>query len=280
MINQQSTINNQNDPGFLALRKKIFRERGLDLSQYKGKCLKRRIDVRLRATGARDYPDYMAVLKKDPSEYDRFLDVLTINVTNFFRDKSTYREIEKKVIPGVILAKKKRGKKLIRVWSAACASGEEPYSMAILFHKILGKRIEGYQISIHATDIDVNILEKAKKAEYPAGFSSEIDEKILRRYFKRDLKYRLKEEIKQMVRFERHDLISDKPLAHLDVILCRNVLIYFSRDLQIRLFDKFYDALNRGGYLILGKTETLAGKPEGLFQPVNIRERIYRKNEL
>lgn len=275
IINHQSTINNPK--GFLALQKRILKERGLDLGQYKEKCLKRRIDVRLRATGAHTYLDYMAVLKKDPLEYDRLFDTLTINVTNFFRDRSTYRVIADKVIPELISSKKEEGKKIIRVWSAACASGEEPYSMAILFREKLGDKIDDFLISIHATDIDKPSLEKAKRAEYEAGAVSEVDGKILRRYFNRNLKYNLKEEIKQMVRFKRHDLISDGPLAHLDIILCRNVLIYFSRYQQIRLFDKFYKALNEGGYLILGKTESLAGKPEGLFQPVSIKEKIYQK---
>ncbi|MBW2117970.1 MAG: protein-glutamate O-methyltransferase CheR [Deltaproteobacteria bacterium] len=270
-------MRDSDEQGFLVLRKKIFRERGLDLSQYREKCLKRRIDVRLRTTGVHNYLEYMAVLKKDPSEYDRLFDALTINVTNFFRDKNTYRVIEKTVIPELISSKKRKGKRIIRVWSAACASGEEPYSMAILFHEILGERIGDYLISIYATDIDEKVMEKAKRAEYEAGTFSEVDAKILRRYFNRNLKYSLKEEIKKMVRFKRHDLISDRPLAHLDIILCRNVLIYFSRDLQIRLFDKFYVALNRDGYLILGKTESLAGESAGLFQPVSIRERIYRK---
>jgi len=233
--------------------------------------------VRLRATGAHTYPEYMAVLKKDHSEYDRLFDTLTINVTNFFRDKSTYRIIEETVIPELVSSKKREGKKIIRVWTAGCASGEEPYSMAILFHKILGERIGDYLISIYATDIDDKIMEKAKRAEYEAGTVSEVDEKILRRYFNCNLKYNLKEVIKQMVRFKRHDLISDRPLAHLDIILCRNVLIYFSRELQMRLFGKFCEALNKGGYLILGKTESLAGQSAGLFQPVSIRERIYQK---
>lgn len=275
--NHKSTIINQSDQGFKALQKRIIKERGLDLSQYREKCLKRRIDVRLRATRSHNYLEYMAVLKKDPSEYDRLLDALTINVTNFFRDKSTYRIIEDTVIPELVSSKKREGKRIIRVWSAACASGEEPYSIAILFHEILGDKINDFFISIHATDIDKPSLDKAKMAEYEAGAFSGVNEKILRRFFNRNLKYNLKELIKQMVRFKQHDLISDRPLTHLDIILCRNVLIYFSRDLQVKLFNKFYKGLNQGGYLILGKTESLAGESAELFQPVSIRERIYRK---
>lgn len=277
MAEKRLSMTFSNDQAFHALRKRVFTERGLDLGQYREKCLKRRIDVRLRATGARTYFEYMAVLKKDPSEYDRLFDVLTINVTNFFRDRSAYRVIKETVIPELVSSKKKQGKKIIRVWSAGCASGEEPYSIAMLFDEILGKRIEDYLISVYATDIDEKVIEKAKRGEYAAGTVSGVDEKTLRRYFNHNLKFRLKEEIRQMVKFKRYDLISDSPPAHLDIILCRNVLIYFSRDLQMRLFDKFCEALNRGGYLILGKTESLAGESAGLFQPVNIRERIYRK---
>ena len=269
------TIND--DQGFLAIQKRIFKERGLDLSQYREKCLKRRIDVRVRATGVHTYLEYMGVLRRDPLEYDRLFDALTINVTNFFRDKSAYRVIEETVIPELITSKKREGKRIIRVWSAGCASGEEPYSMAILLQKVLGDRISDFLVAIHATDIDKSSLEKARRAEYGANTFSGVDEKILKRYFNRNLKYRLKEGIKQMVKFKQHDLISDRPLGHLDIILCRNVLIYFSRDLQVKLFNKFYEGLNRGGYLILGKTESLAGESAGLFQPVNIRERIYQK---
>jgi chemotaxis protein methyltransferase CheR len=265
------------EQGFLALQKRILRERGFDLSQYREKCLKRRINVRLRATGAHTYLDYMTVLKKDPTEYDRLFDTLTINVTNFFRDKSTYRVIEGTIIPELILLKKKQGKKIIRIWSAGCASGEEPYSIAILFHQVLGAKINDFLISIHATDIDEPSLEKAKRAEYEASAFSEVDERILRRYFNYNLEFSLKEEINQMVRFKWHDLISDRPLANLDIILCRNVLIYFSRDLQVKLCTKFYQCLNRGGYLILGKTESLSGESTRLFQPVSTRERVYQK---
>lgn len=270
------TINK--DQGFLALLKRIFKEKGLDLNQYKENCMKRRIDVRLRVTGAQSYLEYIAVLKKDPKEYDRLFDTLTINVTNFFRDRNTYSVIENKVIPELVSSKKNQGKKIIRIWSAGCASGEEPYSIAILFHEILKKSIGDFLISIYATDIDEKVLGKAKKAEYETGAVSETDMKIINRYFNQNQNYILKEEIKQMVRFKRHDLISDEPLVHLDIILCRNVLIYFSRDLQVRLFNKFYEGLNRGGYLILGKTESLTGEPVRLFQPVNIEEKIYQKS--
>jgi len=266
-----------NNQGFLALQKKIFKERGLDLSQYREKYLKRRIDVRMRETRAQTYLEYMIVLKRDPSEYDRLLDALTINVTQFFRDGGTFKIIKDDVLRKIISAKQKKNKKIIRVWSAGCASGEEPYSIGILFNEILGSKVDCFFISIYGTDSDANSLEKARAAEYENNSASEVEEIILRRYFRYDGKYKLKEEIKQMVKFKHHDLISDEPLTHVDIILCRNVIIYFSKELQQKLFKKFYEGLNKGGYLILGKTESLRGEPARMFQLVNMSERIYQK---
>jgi len=248
----------------------------LDLSQYKENCLKRRIDVRLRATGAQTYPEYMTVLKRDPSEYDRLLDDLTINVTQFFRDTETFKAIKNDVIPKIISVKKKQNKKIIRVWSAGCATGQEPYSIGILFNEVLGRKISNFFISIYATDIDANSLKKARTAEYDNSVS-EVEENILRKYFRHDGKYKLNEEIKKMVKFKQHDLISDESLTHVDIILCRNALIYFSRELQQKLFKKFYEGLNKAGYLILGKTESLTGESARMFKQVNMRERIYQK---
>ena len=249
----------------------------MDLSQYKENCLKRRIDVRLRASGVQTYLEYLAVLKRDPSEYDRLLDDLTINVTQFFRDTETFKAIKDDVIRKIISSKQKQNKKIIRVWSAGCATGQEPYSIGILFNEILGRKISNFFISIYATDIDTNSLKKARAAEYDNDSVSDVDENMLRKYFRYDGKYKLNEEITKMVKFKHHDLISDEPLTHVDIILCRNAIIYFSRELQQKLFRKFYEGLNKTGYLILGKTESLTGEPARMFKQVNMRERIYQK---
>ena len=223
------------------------------------------------------FADYLYILEHNPQEYDKLLDTITINVSEFFRNRETFNAVSRIVIPAIIKRKRRLASHILRVWSAGCATGEEPYSLAIMFNELFVKKLADLTTTIYATDIDEKVIEKAKRGEYEAGAVSEVDERILKRYFKHNLKYELKEGIKQMVRFKHHDLISDNPPGHLDIILCRNVLIYFSRDLQMRLFDKFCEALNRGGYLILGKTESLAGESAGLFQPVSNRERIYKK---
>ncbi|MCH8873091.1 protein-glutamate O-methyltransferase CheR [candidate division KSB1 bacterium] len=270
-------MNFSENQAFLALQKRLFNERGLDFSQYRKQHFKRRIDVRLSATKAQTYLEYMNVLKKDPSEYDRLFNALTINVTRFFRDAETFEVIKDDVLRKIISSKRNRNKKLIRIWSAGCASGEEPYSIAILFNEILGSQINDFFISIYATDIDENSLQKGRTAEYDNNSILDVESTILRRYFRNNGNYELKERIKEMVEFKYNDLVLNEPLARLDVIVCRNVLIYFSIELQRKIFNNFYQGLNRGGYLVLGKTETLTGKPASMFQQVNIQEKIYQK---
>ncbi len=265
------------DLDFMVLLNRILKVRGLDCRQYRDKCLKRRIAVRMRANNVATYRDYMLVLKKNPSEYDELVDALTINVSSFFRDRGTFGVIQDTVLPQLISSKQKHNKKIIRLWSAGCASGEEPYSLAICLRELLGDRIEDFIISIYATDIDEGSLDKARLAEYDGQALRGVEEKRLGRYFTYNGKYTVKREVKELVKFKRHDLISDEPLMHLDVILCRNVVIYFSRDSQEKLFQKFCDGLNPGGYLVIGKTETLTSRASRMFRPIDLKERVYQK---
>jgi len=265
------------DLDFAVLLNRIRKVRGLDCGHYKDKCLKRRIAVRMRANKVATYRDYVLVLKKDPSEYDRLLDALTINVSSFFRDRGTFNIIEDAVLPQLISSKQERNKKIIRIWSAGCATGEEPYSLAICLRELLGDRIDDLIISIYATDIDDGSLQKARLAEYDAQALREVEENRVRKYFTCNGQYTVKTGVKDLVKFKRHDLISDRPLTHLDLILCRNVVIYFSRALQDKLFQNFHDGLNPGSYLVIGRTETLTGRTSKMFRPVDIRERVYQK---
>ena len=266
------------DLEFLALLNRIRKVRGLDCGQYKDKCIKRRVAVRMRANKVATYRDYLLVLKKNPSEYDQLLDALTINVSSFFRDSGTFAVIEDAVLPQLISFKQKHNSKIIRLWSAGCASGEEPYSLAICLSDLLADRGEEFNYTIYATDIDEGSLAKARLAEYDGEFVGGVDEKRLKRYFSScNGKYTVNKEVKARVRFKRHDLIADRPLTHLDLILCRNVVIYFSRDLQEKLFQAFYDGLNPGGYLVMGKTETLTSHAGKMFRPVDAKERVYQK---
>jgi chemotaxis protein methyltransferase CheR len=263
---------------FELLKRKVLKARGFDCSQYRDSYLKRRISSRMRKCGVKSYRDYMRVLDKNPQEYDNFFDALAINVTQFFRNPETWEVVEKVVIPRLIAAKRERDSKIIRIWSVGCASGEEPYSIAILLREALGDDINDFLVSIYGTDIDEATLAEARRGEYKADRLSDVKKEYLDKYFTcENGKYKIKKEVKQHVKFIRHDLLSGKWYRYLDTIFCRNVVIYFSMDLHERLFINFYNALNGGGYFVMGKTEMLTGKAREMFECIDSKERIYRK---
>ncbi|HEY5526994.1 MAG TPA: protein-glutamate O-methyltransferase CheR, partial [Candidatus Anoxymicrobiaceae bacterium] len=223
------------DQGFILLKRRIFVDRGLDCEQYKENYLKRRIAVRLRATGARDYLDYLRLLRTDPDEYTRLMNELTINVTQFFRDPDVYLKLRDNVLPDLIEAKKRMSSRSLRIWSAGCASGEEPYSMAIMVEQALGEETSRWNVRLLGSDFDERSLAAAKAGVYQnlemlPGVDAE-------RYFEvsetpEGKEFRLKEEVKRRVRFEKINLLAESEPRHFDLVLCRNVLIYFGRTVQ------------------------------------------------
>jgi chemotaxis methyl-accepting protein methylase len=266
------------DAGFHALMEKITRDSGFRCASYKDKCLRRRIAVRMRAKGAFTATEYAGVLDTDPREYERLLRSLTVNVTKFFRNPETYAAIEKNVIPE-LWDKRRNG---IRVWSAGCASGEEPYSVAILFHKHAAatrgeKRLD--EVEIVGTDIDREVLGEAQRAFYAESALSDTPLALRDRYFPQVAGLRtMLSEVRKLVRFETDDLLAfDPPVDDVHLIVCRNVIIYFERAAQDRLFEEFHRVLAPGGFLVLGKVETLLGDARALFTPVNARERVFQK---
>lgn len=262
----------------LLLKDKIYRATSLDCYQYKDNYLKRRINVRMHAWGIRTFTEYLRVLNSYPGEYKELMEDITINVTQFFRDPEVYKLMEEEILPLLIYDKVKNNRRVIRFWSAGCASGEEPYSMAILMHDLLGEESDNFMFSIQGTDIDETCLTAAKDGIYLPRQIENVKPKYLSRYFQYDGDmYHISDRIKDMVRFKKQDLFSDTQGAHFDVITCRNVLIYFTKDMQQKLFLQFFNQLNEGGYLIIGKTETMIGEFSKKFHTVNLRERIYQK---
>lgn len=267
------------DQAFVLLKRRIFQDRGLDCEQYKENYLKRRIAVRLRATECGDYLDYLRILRNRPDEYTKLMNELTVNVTQFFRDPDVYTKIKEHIIPRIYEEKKSMGSKSIRVWSVGCASGEEPYSMAILLDNHLGSDMDRWNIRILGSDIDDGSLALAKKARYT---DLEMLEGLdIRSYFdveesKEGPVYHLKENIRRRVKFEKLNLLEEREKRHYDIILCRNVLIYFGRDVQTRIIESLSTNILRDGYLVLGKSETLGPDAGAHFKPVFPRERIYR----
>jgi chemotaxis methyl-accepting protein methylase len=265
------------DAEFRALMDKITRDSGFQCSSYKDKCLRRRIAVRIRARGASGCAEYSGMLDNDPREYERLVRSLTINVTKFFRNWETYAAIEQKVVPPLL----ERDDSEIRVWSAGCSSGEEPYSIGILIHKHSaangGRALES--VSIIGTDIDTDSLGEAERAVYTETALGDTPGDLREKYFPRIAGLRtMLPEVRRLVRFETRDLLHLQPPfddAHL--IVCRNVIIYLERTAQDALFAHFHKTLAPGGFLVLGKVETLLGEARELFSPVNARERIFRK---
>ena len=257
------------------LKRKIERDRGFNCSFYKDKCLRRRIAVRMRARGRRSFAEYSALLEQEPAEYDHLLDTLTINVTKFFRNPETWEAVKEQVVPQLFAA---RGP--IRVWSAGSASGEEAYTVSILLQEWAEQHrrtSELERVRIVGTDIDRRSLESAQRGAYPELSLTETPERIKERWFSPGPPFRIRPEAQRGVSFTRRDLISERAEAGQSLIFCRNVVIYFDREIQERLFKDFYDALVPGGHLVLGKVETLIGVARTLFRPVNNRERIFRK---
>lgn len=254
------------------LKRLLHETVGLDCSCYRDEYLKRRFAVRLRATGTNTYSKYLRYLKKNPAEYNFVLNDLTINYTMFFRDRDVYNYLEKIILPTLFNSKE------VNIWSAGCATGEEPYSLAILVHKVLGNKLSNHQVTIFASDFDEDALVKAQKGEYNRKQLNGLEDSLIDKYFSRNgTLYRVKNFVRQLIRFEKHDLT--KPSLHneLDLILCRNVTIFFSRESQQQIYMHFYNALREGGYLVIGKSEMLSGEPSTKFLCTDVNCRVYQK---
>ncbi|MGK2960706.1 MAG: CheR family methyltransferase [Gemmatimonadaceae bacterium] len=266
------------EPGFLSLLKKIEREKGFRCSSYKDTCLRRRISARMRARSAATFADYAGILDTDQTEYDRLIQALTINVSRFFRNPETFACVATKVIPELIATRSP----LIRVWSAGCATGEEPYSLAVLFREnSISTGDEGSldRLRIIGSDIDREALAVASRGRYADTAFVDTPPAVVERYFPvENGMHTVVPEIRNLVTFEQRDLLDGSgPGGRLHMIICRNVIIYFTRESQERLFELFRDLLLPGGFLVLGKVETLLGRSRELFAPVSSRERVFRR---
>jgi chemotaxis protein methyltransferase CheR len=261
---------------FRDLLSKISAERQFHCQHYKEKCLRRRIGVRLRARGVHSYADYARLLDGDAREYEKLLDTLTINVTKLFRNWETWEAMTAHVIPAVW---RETGRD-VKVWSAGCASGEEAYSMAVLFHRHASTMRESHRldrVDILGTDIDRESLAAASRGLYDDDAFTDTPGELRTAYFSATTPSIVRPDVKSLVRFERRDLIRGASPNGLNLITCRNVIIYFDRATQEELFVRFHEALLPGGFLVLGKVETLLGATRSLFEPVDARERIFRR---
>lgn len=252
--------------------------RGLDLGAYKPRWIRRRIGLRVRARGCADGLAYADLLGREPGEVDRLNQALTITVTQFFRNPSTFDRVAEVVFPALLDRAASGG---LRVWSVGCASGEEPYSVAILLKERFAHRLAGVRLSIIGLDRDRSALDRAHAAVYDRERLAEVPEPVRARWFSRTPKgrFELAREIRQMVAFRQANVFvpAEMPSGPVDLILCRNVLIYFAREEQERLLAEFEQRLRPGSFLVLGKAETLVAADRRRFKTVCPWERIYRR---
>lgn len=262
------------DEYFLLLKRNIERILGIQCGSYKEDYIKRRVLSRMRIRGKEEYKEYNSLFVGDKDEQEALRNALTINVTKFWRDKEVFDIVKSEIIPDIL---RKRGK--VRIWSAGCSTGEEPYTLALIAYDVTRLKPDS-QITIYATDIDREVLRKAKEGIYDSKSLENLSEGQIRRHFTQleDGKYQVKQHLKDMVRFTWHDLMSGKPVTnYLDMVTCRNVTIYFTEQQKNDLAKMFHPALISDGYYIMGKTEFMARELEEMYKPYNALQKIYRK---
>ena len=229
--------------------KAIFKLTNIDLSCYKERQMKRRIDSLISRNNYSQYDEFYRALISDKDLLEHFVNYITINVSEFFRNASQWEVLKKDILPLLI---KKYGE--LKVWSTACSTGEEPYSMVMLLHEFFPLE----EIKILATDIDKEALEKAKEGIYVAKSLQSLPKEYVRKYFTvKDGLYKIDDRIKQRVEFKRHNLLVDPFPNNCHLIICRNVLIYFTEEAKSQLYLKFHDALAKDGILFVGSTEQI-----------------------
>lgn len=245
----------------------VHKELGINLSAYKPEQLHRRINSLMARIGVKSLDEYTKLIKNDEAQKQRFLDFITINVTEFFRNPELFKELEEMLRKELLLKNTN-----LKIWSAACSIGCEPYTLGIILDKIS----RGVKHNILATDIDNTIITKAKKGMYVQSEVKNVEIQDLNKYFtKEDDKYFIHDNIKSMVNFKKHDLILGNYEKDFDLIVCRNVVIYFNNDVKNEIYKKFSNSLKKGGLLFVGATESIYNYKEFGFEKASTF--IYRK---
>ncbi|RUT02529.1 hypothetical protein DSM106972_060070 [Dulcicalothrix desertica PCC 7102] len=264
---------------FEALLNYLNEDLGCDLTVYKRPSLVRRFEHRMQELEIGDYTDYLEYLKNHPQECVPLLNTILINFSSFFRDRDSWDYLANAIIPEIITSKQPGEQ--IRVWSAGCASGQETYTIAILLAEMLG--IDQYleRVQIFATDVDKDALLQAHRGSYNELEIVGIDDKILSKYFDKkfennEQRYIINSKLRRKIIFGRHDLALDAPMSKIDLLVCRNVLIYLNSEIQAGVIVRFHFALNDNGVLFLGSAESLLNS-QNIFNLISIKHRIFAK---
>jgi two-component system, chemotaxis family, CheB/CheR fusion protein len=253
----------------------LRRSRGFDFTGYKRTSLSRRIEKRMQEVGADGYLSYLDHLEVDPEEFTQLFNTILLNVTSFFRDPPAWEYLGAEILPKLVAAKAEE--EPIRIWSAGCASGEEPYTLAMVTAETLGPEVVRERVKIYATDLDEDALTQARQARYTAKQVEGVPPELLERYFEPNGDgYRFSKDLRRSVIFGPHNLIEDAPISRIDLLVCRNTLMYLNSETQSQVLARFSYALREGGYLLLGKAEMLLAH-SNLFTSVDLKRRVFRK---
>lgn len=263
------------DRQFDALLDYLKRNRGFDFGAYKRPSLMRRVKKRVQAVGLEAFSDYSDYLEVHPEEFWLLFNTILINVTSFFRDEQSWEILNNEVIPRIVEGKKPNN--LIRVWCAGVASGEEVYTLAMLLGEALGPQKFTERVKIYATDVDEDALSEARLATYTEKQIEPVPVELRKKYFEQtDSRYVFRKDMRRSVIFGRHDLVQDAPISRVDLLVCRNTLMYFNAEAQGRILLHFHFALNDDGILFLGKSEMLLTHTN-IFTPLDLKRRIFNK---
>jgi two-component system CheB/CheR fusion protein len=253
----------------------LRRNRGFDFTGYKRSSLVRRVAKRMEVVGIEGFTAYMDYLEVHPEEFGRLFDTILINVTAFFRDDTAWELIGTEIIPRIVGPK--RPDDPIRCWCAGCASGEEAYTIAMQFAEALGLEAARDHVKIYATDVDEEALARARHAQYEERQIEGVPETLREKYFEKvNGRYVVNKDLRRMVIFGRHDLIQDAPISRIDLLVCRNTLMYLNSETQSRILERFHFALSERGVMFLGKAETLLTY-NNTFTPIDLKRRVFTK---
>ena len=262
-------------PALGSLLEYLNRNRGFDFSGYKRTSLERRIQKRMQQVGIAAYDEYQDYLEVTPDEYTELFNTILINVTGFFRDKPAWDYVAQDVVPQIL--EQTPESEPIRVWSAACATGEEAYTTAMILAEVLGEAAFKRRVKVYATDVDEDALSRARQAAYPGDALKPLPDGLADKYFERGpLGWTFRTDLRRSVIFGRNDLVEDAPISHIDLLVSRNALMYFTPETQSRILGHFNFGLKDTGFLFLGKSEMLLTHGD-LFTPHNLKWRVFRK---
>ncbi len=249
--------------------------RGFDFTGYKRSSIERRVAKRMHEVGVESYDDYIDFLELNAAEFAELFNTLLINVTGFFRDPPTWEHLASEIVPQLVAA---RGADApLRIWCAGVASGEEAYTVAMVFARVLGDEAFRERVKIYATDVDEEALDTARHAAYQPRQIEDVPRDALERFFERtDQRYVFRKDLRRSVIFGRNDLIQDAPISRIDLLVCRNTLMYFTAETQAQILRRFHFALHDDGILLLGKSEMLITHAD-LFTPIDLKWRVFRK---